>query len=381
MVAMIGGCAGSKGPDPVGTLTPLGGTVEILRGDAWEAVTEPTELAPGDQVQSGEDGSARLQVSDAGSIEIGPSSRVRLTADGSELMRGEALAQGSGFGLSLGRTTVIPLETAAFRVDRGLSTTVGVYRGAAEISALGNPVQVEALWQAVVVANAVPTDPSPLVVTPTDPWDQQMLGSAIDVGLRLRRIELGVRGQLDRRVQAAKLVADALPDPMAPKRVRGLIREHAAGPGTVFVALALATQSSARGGVLRTASTILHRLRLGASWIVVVAALDVARPNLLTAIGRILAAIPGLIDPTSIGDDPTGGPGPDPDPGDPDPPGGCQGSDCPTPPTTDPPPCPEGDDACATQEAVDQVLDDLPGGLGRNEPSPSPTPTPTLPPL
>ena len=66
MVAMIGGCAGSKGPDPVGTLTPLGGTVEILRGEAWEAVTESTELAPGDQVQSGEDGSARLQVSDAG---------------------------------------------------------------------------------------------------------------------------------------------------------------------------------------------------------------------------------------------------------------------------------------------------------------------------
>jgi hypothetical protein len=28
---------------------------------------------------------------------------------------------------------------------------------------------------------------------------------------------------------------------------------------------------------------------------------------------------------------------------------------------------------------VDQVIDDLPGGLGRNEPSPSPTPT--LPPV
>ena len=258
-------------------------------------------------------------------------------------MRGEALAQGSGFGLSLGRTTVTPLETAAFRVDRGLSTTVGVYRGAAELSALGNPVQVDALWQAVVVANAVPTDPSPLVVRPTDPWDQQMLGSAIDVGLRLRRIELGVRGQLDRRVKAAKLVADALPDPMAPKRVRGLIREHAARPGTVFVALALATQSSAQGGVLRTASPASSTAsRLGASWIVVVAALDVARPNLLTAIGRILAAIPGLIDPTSIGDDPTGGPGPDPDPGDPDPPGGCQGSDCPTPPDHRPSSLPRG---------------------------------------
>ncbi len=380
-VAVIGaGCAGSSGPDPVGTLTPLSGTVEILRGEAWEVVTDPLELAPGDQVQASENGAARLQVSDAGSIEIGPSSRVRLKSNGSELMQGAALAQGSGFELSLGRTTISPMDTAAFRVDRGLSTTVGVYRGVAEISALGNPVQVDALWQAVIVANAVPTDPSPLVVSPTDAWDQLMLEDAIDVGLRLRRIELGVRGQLDRRAGAAELVAEAMPAPLAPQRVRSLIREHSAGVGTVFVALALATESASPGGLLRTTNTILHRLELGASWIVVVAALDVARPNLLTAIARILAAIPGLIDPDAIVNDPTSDPGGEPSPNDPSPPGGCTGDDCPPSPDPSPTPCPEGDDACAAQEAVNQVIEDITGGLGgRNEPEP--TPTPTLPPL
>jgi hypothetical protein len=376
-VALVGaGCSGSSGPDPVGTLTPLSGTVEILRGDAWEVITDPLELAPGDQVRSDEDGAARLQVSDAGSIEIGPSSRVRLKSNGSELMQGAALAQGSGFELSLGRTTISPMGTAAYRVDRGLSTTVGVYRGVAEISALGNPVQVDALWQAVIVANAVPTDPSPLVVSPTDAWDQLMLKDAIDVGLRLRRIEVGVRGQLDRRARAAQLVAEAMPDPLAPRRVRSLIREHSAGPGTVFVALALASQSASPTGVLRTANTILHRLELGASWIVVVAALDVARPNLLTAIARILAAIPGLIDPDAIvNGSPTTDSGGGPSPNDPSPPGGCTGDDCSPGPDPSPSGCPEGDDACAAQEAVNQVVEDITGGLGRTEPEPSPTPS------
>jgi hypothetical protein len=232
----------------------------------------------------------------------------------------------------------------------------------------------------VIVANAVPTDPSPLVVSPTDAWDQLMLQDAIDVGLRLRRIELGVRGQLDRRAKAAQLVAEAMPAPLSAQRVRSLIREHSAGAGTVFVALALATQSASPAGLVRTANTILHRLELGASWIVVVAALDVARPNLLTAIARILSAIPGLIDPGSLAGNPTSPPGGSPSPGDdPTPPSGCTGPDCPKEPGPSPTSCPEGDDACAAQEAVNEVIEDITGGdLGRTEPSP--TPTPSLPP-
>ncbi|MEX2458247.1 MAG: hypothetical protein WD770_04615, partial [Actinomycetota bacterium] len=328
----------------VGTLTPLDGRVEVLHDVTWEAVTEPTELVPGDQVRSDAEGGAQLQLSDTGRIEIGPASRVRMgSAGGAELMLGAVLAEGSGLSVDVGRVTISPLDTSAFRIDRALSTRVGVYSGRARIAAPGGPVTVNSLWQAVVVAQAVPTAATPLRVLPKDPWDRRMLGRAIDVGLSILSLERGVRASVNAQEDSAAAIAEALPAPMAPARVAGLLRAHQLTGSKIFVSLALASQVAKPAGILPVARAIIRRVELGASWIVVVAALDLVRPTLLETVGDILTSIPGL------GGGPGGGPSSDPsqppDDGSPSP----DPTDGPTSPPPPPAECAPDDQACEVQ--------------------------------
>lgn len=361
---LAGGCSSGARSDPVGTLTPLGGRIEILAGPDWTLVTEQTELSPGDQVRSDAAGSARLQVSDAGSIELGPSSRVRLGAGGaSELMQGAVLAEGSGLSVQIGRAVASPEAGGAFRVDRALSTRIGNYRGVTHLAALGGPIDVPPLTQAIVVAHAVPSLPAPLQVDPHDAWDKRILGSAINVGLDLVDLERRVRSQLG-DADAADTFSRALDRRVSAERVQSLMNAHPASPGRVFLSLAVASNLSDAGGVLPVARGILHTLESGASWIVVVAALNASQGNLVTAVAAVLASIPGLLaqgalpssDPGGT-TSPPGGPSPSP-------------STSPTPPVDpcadgtgegcQPPPCAEGDSVC---ETVNGVIDRV-GGTG-----------------
>jgi hypothetical protein len=352
------GCSTTTAPVAVGTLTPLDGRVEVLRDAVWERVTEPTELVPGDQVRSDAEGGAQLQLSDSGQIELGPASRVRMgSAGGSELMLGAVLAEGSGFSVDVGRVTITPLDASAFRIDRALSTRVGVYSGRARIAAPGGPVVVNAFWQSVVVAQAAPTAVTPLRVVTRDAWDRRMLGRAIDVGLSILHLERGVRASVNAQEDSAAAIAEALPAPIAPARVAGLLQAHQLTGSKIFVSLALASQVAKPAGILPVARAIIRRVELGASWIVVVAALDLAQASLLQTIGDILTSIPGLgggagggpsSDPTDPPDD--GSPSPDP-------------SDSPSPsPAPSPPPCPPDDQACQIQEDLGDLVPGLTGG-------------------
>lgn len=362
---LAGGCASVSGPDPVGTLTPLGGRVEILSGTEWELVTEQTELAPGDQVRSGADGAATLQVSDTGTIEVGPSSRVRMgSAGASELMSGSVLAQGSDLAVTIGRVAIRAGAPGAFRVDRALSTRVGTYRGTAAVTALGGSVDVRALRQAFLVAHSVLAKPAPLRIDPRDAWDRRMLGDAVEIGLDLARLERGVGARLSQQGNLAETFARVLPGSVSPGRIRSLIQDHPVGSARLFLSLAVASEAPVAGDVIPTAREILRTLGQGATWIVVVAALDVARNSLLQAIGSLIAAIPGLVPANGSTSIPIGGSG-SPDPG----PSGGPG---PTPPPTSPPadPCADGqaegcpgEDDCAQDDAACEAVDEIVDGV------------------
>jgi hypothetical protein len=374
VVALLaGGCSSGSGPDPVGTLTPLGGRIEILAGERWSPVTEQIELAPGDQVRSDASGSARLQLSEHGQIELGHLSRVRMSSVGeSELMGGSVLAQGSNLSVQVGRVVARPREDGAFRVERALSTRVGNYRGYTELAALGGPVTVPPLSQAIVVAHAVPAAPSPLQVDPHDAWDRMMLGDAVDIGLELSQLERRVPGELG-GADAAQTFALALPNQVTPERIHGLMNAYPATAGRVFLSLAVASSIASAGPVLPVARGILSRLDRGASWIVVVAGLDAVRATLVAAVARILGSIPGLLSQTAGGPprspgttDPTIEPRPSTTPPTTPPtddPCGAGGSTCPAP-------CADGDTVC---ETVNQVIDRVGGGGGTGGLPPPPT--------
>jgi hypothetical protein len=376
---MAAGCSSVPGPDPVGTVTPLAGLVEILTADEeWAVVTEQTEIAPGDQVRSNVEGAARLQLSDQGTVELGPSSRVRMNSGGgSELLSGSLLAEGSDLSVTFGRVTVRPEAAGAFRVDRGLSTRVGLYRGEAMVSALGGGLGVRALRQADLVANAILSNPTPLQVSAEDAWDVRMLGPAIEAGLELAALERGVRAELARERDLAGTLAGVLPGEVSPGRIRSLLLDHRGLAGRVFLALAVATHAVEGGDdAIPVARSILGQLGQGASWTVVVAGLGVEPPALLAAVDALIATI-GIVPVPDVSGDPSpepdpsptaGGPSPSPTGGDPTPDPcadpdteGCAGEDD----------CPPGDDVC---EGIDEVIDQTGTGLGEGRNGDDPPP-------
>lgn len=277
-----------------------------------------------------------------------------------------------------GAVEVVVREGAA-RVQRGLSVTIGMYEGDAEVRAAGRAFDggLRALRQLSVPATGVlPREAVPLVYdeVDTDPWDLRFIGDAIDLGRTLDVRSSGYTGQLGPGARVdARLLRFALPDLDDVPAVAVTDRT----PGEALVGSAIALEA---GGDDRIPSVFSFR-DAGAKWGLVALDHRVARDRVLDridgAIGRspLLFAVEPDADvesgPTTTAPAPGGAvsvpppadasppatPGADPDP-DPDPTVLPPTSpDVTAPPSIDLPLLPDADDPVPLEGPITEILD------------------------
>jgi hypothetical protein len=206
-----------------------------------------------------------------------------------------------------------------FRVDRGFSVLVAVYRGAAEV--LGSGIgQVPALRQATVLAGGtVPRGPEPLAVRPDHPWDIRLLGAAIDLGLDLVEIQRGLTRQLPGRGAEAAVLR--VLDGAIPARKIEEILGRVAAPETVAAAETMVAAEVSRDAarlsqapVVQVLDDVVDFRMEGAHWIVVVSQWKLGGAGVLQGLEELAGVIERLLaGPSSAetagGGGPTGGAG------------------------------------------------------------------------
>jgi hypothetical protein len=290
-------CAGSSGESGELLVTPLAGDVRVLAGDDTVLLDEETRVDPGDLLVTGSGGAALLDLGGAGRLELGDQARVRVDRR-PEVVLGSVLAAAESGGLALrAGGAEIEATDAVFRVDRGFSVTVAVYRGAAEI--LGSGIgAVPALREVVALSGgAVPSGPSPLLIRPDHPWDIRLLGAAIDLGLDLDRFQRGLGRTLPARSQGdavARVLDGSLPGPV----IDSLLDQFAAAESVVAAEVSRAVAELRGTSLLGILDRVLDLREQGAHWMVVAATWSLAGTPVLRSLERLAGAIGRLATPS-----------------------------------------------------------------------------------
>lgn len=300
----------ADGPDGL-RVVPLGGDVRLVQGDDPLSVEGTEALEPGDMVVTGAGGRARLELGLGQSLELAPKAAVEVGGVGlAEVMEGSVLARAEGSGLSLrAGDAEIEGRGSVFRVDRGFSVTLAVYRGEAAVPGSGVP-PVPAFRQMTVVAGgSVPRGAQPLVVRPDDPWDVRLLGPFIDLGLRLVDLQRGLGRQLPPDL-GPQAVADVLGRVFSPSAVE-VLSERDVSAAEALVAAVVSEEAARVGGLpLLAAWEQIVDLRLeGAHWIVVLASSGVVGATLIEQLSRLSGLLSRFTAPPEPGEAPERGPG------------------------------------------------------------------------
>jgi hypothetical protein len=297
-LALLGGaCTRTPQGGSGATLTPQGGEVSLQSDGVWRTVTDTVSLARGDRVKVSGFGRAFVELP-SGMLELRHGSTVRMGAV-PELERGSLLAQAvSDLSVGIGPVQA-RAEDSLYRLDRSFSVRVGVYQGAVSLSGSGWDGTVSALRQIGVVAGTVPRGPVALQVDPGDPWDDRLLGDAIELGDRLDRLQDGVAFQLPRR-GGRDAVAAALP--LDPRMVLEGIPQRAPA-ARLSEALVASVVASAAGPARDVApedvfGQVMALRRLGASWIVVAAEWRLARSVLETLVRQVSTLLTSVLAPS-----------------------------------------------------------------------------------
>ncbi len=291
-----GACADAPGPGSgVPRVVPLSGDVRLVHDGEALLLEEGAQLSAGDRLLTETGGRAEVVLPGERRLELAPDAEFLLgEEDQPELLAGSALVR-TGPGLSLGTGDArIEGRDTVFRVDRGFSTTVGVYRGAAFVPGSGLE-PIPALREATLVAGgAIPRGPQPLSVRPDDPWDAELLGAAIDLGIDLSQLERGLARQLPG--DAGPTITSVLDD-FPKKLLSSVLRE--ARPAESVVAAVLAQEGARLAGVSlgRALEDVVDLRLLGADWIIVVAEWRLASTEVLRELGRITGLIARAVAP------------------------------------------------------------------------------------
>jgi hypothetical protein len=290
-------CAGSSSESGELQVTPLAGDVRLLDGDDTLLLDEETRVDPGDLLVTGSGGAALLELGSAGRLELGAQARVRVDRR-PEVVMGSVLAAAEPGGLALrAGGAEIEARDSVFRVDRGFSVTVAVYRGAAEV--LGSGIgAIPALRQVVALSGgAVPRGPSPLDIRPDHPWDIRLLGAAIDLGLDLDRFQRGLGRTLSAGSQsdaAVRVLDGSLPGPV----ITSVLEQFAAAESVVAAEVSRAVAELRGTSLLGILDHVLDLREQGAHWMVVAATWSLAGTPVLRNLERLAGAIGRLATPS-----------------------------------------------------------------------------------
>ena len=205
LVALTATSCTRRPSQAVGRLT-VDGRAQVDTADGGrKTVTQARTLRTGEQVTM-LDGTAKLSLGSGRQLELRKGTVLRLAlqpgSTGQSEPRGElvsgdvlVLAQSEAATVVAG-DTVVRVATGAARVSRGLAVVLAVYEGAAGVETAGSGASVPALHQITVPAPGLPSRVTPLVYSPSDPWDQRYLGDAIDLGDQLVARSRGFSGQV-----------------------------------------------------------------------------------------------------------------------------------------------------------------------------------------
>jgi uncharacterized membrane protein YgcG len=290
-------CAGSSGESGELLVTPLAGDVRVLDGDDTVLLDEETRVDPGDLLVTGSGGGALLDLGGAGRLELGAQARVRVDRR-PEVVLGSVLAAAESAGLALrAGGAEIEASDSVFRVDRGFSVRVAVYRGAAEILGSGIGV-IPALREVVALSGgAVPRGPSPLDVRPDHPWDIRLLGAAIDLGLDLDRFQRGLGRTLPAGSQGDAVVR-VLDGSLSGPVIDSLLDQFAAAESLVAAEVSRVVAGLRGTSLLGILDRVADLREQGAHWMVVAATWSLAGTPVLRSLERLAGAIGRLATPS-----------------------------------------------------------------------------------
>jgi hypothetical protein len=277
VILAVGACSRTPAPE-VGELRviPLGGQVRLIEDGETSLLDEAATVDAGIQLQTGLDGRAQVQLPGGPSLELAPGASVQLDDGISEVARGNVLVRTNGTDITVrAGDAEIAASDAVFRLEKDYSVLLAVYAGEASVMGTGFPA-VTALRQMAVLAGGEPSGSAkPLQVDPNDPWDTELLGPAIDLGLRLVGLEKGLTRQLPSNDQATA-VSRALAGDFSPRSIESAITSLNDAARAV-VAAVVANQISRLDGVspiralaevveLYTASTQWQWIVVAAQW-------------------------------------------------------------------------------------------------------------------
>lgn len=163
--------------------------------------------------------------------------------DEPELLDGDAVLVAKDETRMLTGDVEVAVEDGAARLQRGVGTTVAMYRGDGTIASGGRALDggLRALRQVTVATEGqLPREPSPLVYDETDSWDRDFLGEAISLGRALDGLSRGFTAQLG---PSAELDAELLSDVLPIEVDDSLIAEEDRSPGETLVGAAIIVES------------------------------------------------------------------------------------------------------------------------------------------
>lgn len=300
-MALAAGCfQGSEGAEAGARLIPLTGLVRLERGGEAFVVDGFLGLVAGDVLSTGPDGIARIAWAEQSRIELAPKTRVRLaSSEAAEILRGSVLVVASQTPTIRVAGVRITASDALFRVDRELSTRIGVYRGSVRLPGFSAAHVVPRLRQVVVLGDGRGRSVEPLQVRATDLWDARLLAGPIEIGSGLVRLQRGLAAQMPgseepSRSTIVRLLPDSLRAGLSPELVRDT------PPAELVVASGVSVRAARRVAAPPTEilQAVVDLRDAGASWTLVAAEWHVRRPGLATVAalsGRVAEAFRGTV--------------------------------------------------------------------------------------
>lgn len=194
---IMGGCSIGRDRNAPMRLEVLRGTAQLSREGKTSTIRRSAAIQVGDRISLRGSALAELRLVAGRGFEL---SAAEVTVTGLaalSLIRGELLADVSSPTKIVTDGLQISATRSAFRIDKALSTRLGVYateRGVEARSGAGR-VLVARLRQ-TIVAGGIPDVAKPLRLSSTDRWDRRYLQEAIDLDERLINFGRGLEAQL-----------------------------------------------------------------------------------------------------------------------------------------------------------------------------------------
>lgn len=328
------------------TLTLLDGAASVVRDG------EPVDVSKGEEVPIEvddlvlmSDGVAQLQLETGRSFEL-EDAEVLVTGTSSlDLRKGALLAELSRAARIASDTFASFSDKGTFRIDKGVSTRVGIYDGQVTLNDDGAELAVPRFRQVVVVGGILPKAVDPLMIDGSDRWDRRFLQEALELDTRLTNFGRGLEAQLGnlagldffRRVAPPGLDVGFLSSFLDQRR------------SDILIGVMVAFDSGGLTGMSERFQSALDLWSRGASWGLIAIEFGASGNGLfsllLDAIGRV-----GIQVVTGGTGTPSGTPSGD-DGGDS---GNTPGGSDPSPEPTDPSPSPSPD---PVQEVIEETED------------------------